>query len=659
MHILLKSLLLTVVITPVAAAEETSTPLGKLIERQVIDPELPLKEVQVFTEQRVPRVKPIAADTQRSRQERQAEWSQYTKQLRQKTLDQVVFRGQAAAWRKLPTRVEWLERIDHEDYVIRKLRYEVIPGMWAPGLLYEPKQIESKTPVVLNVNGHDRAHGKAAVYKQTRCINQAKRGMIALNLEWLGMGQLNTAGFNHYRMNQLDLCGTSGIAPFYLAMSRGLDILLDHPQADPERVAVAGLSGGGWQTIFISGLDPRVTLANPVAGYSSFRTRARFLSDLGDSEQTPSDLATVVDYTHLTAMRAPNPTLLTNNAEDNCCFRAEHALPPLIEAAAPVYRLFGRPDALTSHVNHDPGNHNFEQDNRQQLYAVIGRHFFPDQKGYSAVEINCDSEIHSDDELRVDLPADNADFHNVAQTLVAGLKANRKPSRSAEQLAQTLTDTIKVHSWHTHAILENVATADETTALYWWLRIGGHWTVPCVELRTNREEPTETVLMIADGGRQTLQKEVQTQLDQGRRVLLVDLFYFGESHISQRDFLFALLVAAVGERPLGVQVSQLNSIAEWAHTTYGSPVRVESHGPRTSTIALAAGVLKPETISALDLHDALTSLAEVIDYDWTVQQKPELFCFGLLKQLDLPQLEQALKPDSVSVHSRYTPDDSE
>ena len=129
--------------------------------------------------------------------------------------------------------------------------------------------------------------------------------MLALNLEWIGMGQLHTDGFGHYRMNQIDLCGTSGIATHYLAMKRGIDILLSHKHADAKRVAVTGLSGGGWQTIFISALDTRVTLSNPVAGYSSFRTRARHFSDLGDSEQTPVDLGITADYAQLTAMRAP------------------------------------------------------------------------------------------------------------------------------------------------------------------------------------------------------------------------------------------------------------------------------------------------------------------------------------------------------------------
>ena len=132
------------------------------------------------------------------------------------------------------------------------------------------RYLTGKVPVILNVNGHTPL-GKQYPPKQIRCINQAKRGMLALNVEWVGMGQLMGPGFDHARMNQLDLCGTSGLAPFYLDMKRGLDVLLSLDHADPNRVAVTGLSGGGWQTIFISSLDTRVTLANPVAGYSSYQ----------------------------------------------------------------------------------------------------------------------------------------------------------------------------------------------------------------------------------------------------------------------------------------------------------------------------------------------------------------------------------------------------
>ena len=211
-----------------------------------------------------------------------AEWEKLADKIRQDVLDHVVFRGEAAQWRTAKTKDEWQETIEGgPGYKIKKLRYEVLPGLWIPALLYEPANLQGKVPVSLAVNGHDPM-GKAVDYKQMRCINMAKRGMLVLNVEWFHMGQLRTAGFDHYAMNQLDLCGTSGLAPFYLAMTRGIDILLSLPHADPQRVAVSGLSGGGWQTIFVSSLDTRVKLCNPVAGYSSFLTRNNFTTDLGD-----------------------------------------------------------------------------------------------------------------------------------------------------------------------------------------------------------------------------------------------------------------------------------------------------------------------------------------------------------------------------------------
>src|SRR3954468_2179747 len=230
-----------------------SPDIEKLLAHSIIDSNLPLQEVQAFTESRVP-LMPVAASA--------AEWTRIADRLREDTLDKVVFRGEAAKWRKLKTKVVWLDTIaGGPEYRIRKLRYEAVPGMWIPALLYEPISLSGKVPVAMHVNGHEGV-GKSVPYKQIRCINLAKRGMIVLNLEWIGMGQLRGTNYDHYRMNQLDLCGTSGVAPFYLAMKRGLDILLEHKNADPERVEVSGLSGGGWQTIFISSLDTRVKLSN-------------------------------------------------------------------------------------------------------------------------------------------------------------------------------------------------------------------------------------------------------------------------------------------------------------------------------------------------------------------------------------------------------------
>jgi len=527
------------------------------------------------------------------------------------------------------------------------VRYEALPGLWIPAILYLPEKISGPTPVHLAVNGHDPL-GKAAPYKQIRCINLAQRGVISLNVEWFAMGQLRTDGFQHYRMNQLDLCGTSGIAPFYLAMKRGLDLLLALEHADASRVAVSGLSGGGWQTIFISSLDERVTLADPVAGYSSFRTRARFLSDLGDSEQTPCDLATVADYTHLTAMRAPRPTLLTFNAKDNCCFAADHALQPLLDAAQPVFAACGVPERLRAHVNHDPGTHNFERDNREALYRMIGDFFFPGDTSFKRAESPCENEVKTAGELRVELPADNLDFHQMALSLAGKLPRDPQlAGRNPKSARQKLRAIVRPREY---AVTANVAGPEEQDGVkvkFLKLQLGQDWTVPLVELTPG--EPKGTVLLIADGGRRSVAAEAGQSLAAGQRVLVADLFYFGESKIAQRDFLFALLVAAVGERPLGLQAGQLLSLARWATVNYhAGPVTVMAVGPRTSLIALVAGALEEKTIGALELRNPLPSLKDVIEKNGSVDKTPELFCFGLLEAFDIPQLETLFAPRVIT-----------
>ena len=396
--------------------------LSALLAHAVLDEGQSLAEVQKFCDRR------IAAMPKNLTW---SAWQHEAERIQRTVLDNVVFRGVPPAWRDASRRIEWLDTIPGgPGYRIKKLRYEALPGLWIPALLYEPEKLEGRVPVVLNVNGHD-SKGKQAPYKQIRCINLAKRGMLALNVEWLGMGQLQGDGFSHDRMNQLDLCGTSGLAVFYLAMERALDLLVDHPHADVERVAMAGLSGGGWQTILFSSLDRRVTLANPVAGYSSFKTRVQYFSDLGDSEQTPTDLAMLADYTHLTAMRAPRPTLLTYNAKDECCFAAAHALPPLLDAATPIFELAGAGERLRSHVNDDPGTHNFERENREQFYKMIGDHFYAGDASYDAKEIESESEVKSAEELNVPLPEDNLDFHKLAVQLMAELPAHKRQQSSS------------------------------------------------------------------------------------------------------------------------------------------------------------------------------------------------------------------------------------
>ena len=642
---------------PLASAAEPD--IAAHLARPVVGVRQPVHEVVTFAEERVPRMPALkSAD----------EWQKFADRTRKDVLDKVVLRGAARDWQAAELKTEYLETIPGgPGYKIKKLRYEAVPGFFVPALLYEPDGLTGKVPVVLNVNGHDST-GKAAEYKQMRCINQAKRGMLALNVEWIGMGQLRGPGFGHASLNQLDLCGTSGVAVHFLAQTRGLDVLLAHPHADSKRVAVTGLSGGAWQTIFVSSLDTRVTLTNPVAGYSSFLTRARHPKDLGDSEQTPCDLATVADYAHLTAMMAPRPTLLTFNAADNCCFEAGYAMPPLLRAAEPAFRAYGKPASLRSHVNHDPGTHNYQRDNREAHYRVLGDFFYPGDTDYSADEIPSDNELRARADLDVPLPADNQSFNSLAKAIAEELPRDGAIP-SGEKAFETwrdgkrekLREVVRVRE---HDITADPAGADvdgDLTVAYWRLRVGESWTVPAVEL--SRGEPTKSAVLLADGGREAATAEAERLLADGYRVLAIDPLFFGEADpvwpagekrepTFGNSWLYALLVGAVGERPLGIQASQVVAAANWIKADRGGhPVTIVAIGPRTGLIGLVATAVADKSIAGVTLTDPPASLKQAITEDRPYSKTPEVFCLGLLEIVDVRQLAGMIAPRSVELRS--------
>jgi hypothetical protein len=72
-----------------------------------------------------------------------------------------------------------------------------------------------------------------------------------------------------------------------------------------------------------------------------------------------------------------------------------------------------------------------------------------------------------------------------------------------------------------------------------------------------------------------------------------------------------------------------------------------SVGPRSSLFSLVAAALEPDAIAGLDAHNAMSSLKEVIGQDLSVDKFPELFCFGLLEEFDIPQLTALVRPRPI------------
>jgi hypothetical protein len=208
-----------------------------------------------------------------------------------------------------------------------------------------------------------------------------------------------------------------------------------------------------------------------------------------------------------------------------------------------------------------------------------------------------------------------------------------------------LGQAVHAHHWDLAEMPVDAEKVGPWSETGYWLRIGGTWTVPAVELAP--PTPRGTVVVLGDGGRVKAADEVKELLKSGQRVLAVDLFYFGESKIRLHDDLFAIALSSVGERPLGVESSQLAAVARWIHKRDGAAPRIVAVGSRSSLIAMVAAALEPTAIAALDLKHPLGSLKEVIEQDLPFERAPELFCFGLLERFDVPQLSALVAPRPI------------
>lgn len=616
---------------PLLLSAQTPEDVAKWLSKPLLDPRQAQVEAQVYTASRIPPLPQFSSAP---------EWERFAGQLRKDVLDRVILRGEARRWRSADRKVEWLDVIEASGYRVRKFRYEAVPGLWIPALLYEPARLSGKVPVVMNVNGHERA-GMSTGYIQERCINLARRGMLAFNMEFLGRGQFDVPELNHYAMPQIDLTGTAGLATFYLSLEKSLDIALSHANADPARVAVTGLSGGGWQTTILSGLDTRVKLSVPVAGHSSFVTRAQWPElDMGDSEQTPTDLATVVDYLHLSAMMAPKPLMFINNEKDSCCFRADYAMGPLVQHMRPLYAMYGAQDKLRYYINHSNG-HNYDHTSREELYRFLRDQFYGGRTDFPVDEIPVANEVRTAEQLRVELPNPNATFRTLAMDLAKSLP------RSGAQTRDDLIRIVKLMKYTTEAKSLGSEQSGGATVNYWRIRMSHTWNLPVTEITPAGAR--ETVIVLADEGRSKSANEIRAIVAQGKRVLAVDVMGFGESHMGKRDFLFQMQIASFGERPLGAKAGEVLAIAEWARQRFGQAPSVETFGRRSSLIGLVATASDEKAISGVSLHGSFKSLKQIMEENLTVDKAPELFCFGLLEAFDIPQIARLVAPRAAKL----------
>jgi hypothetical protein len=591
-----------------------------------------------------------------------AQWRTEEQRLRRYILDEIAYHGWPHEWIDSAPRFEEVGVIETDHgYRIHKLRYEIVPGFMSTALLYEPEKIAGRAPGILNVTGHE-PEAIAVEYEQKRCINFAKRGIIALNLGWMGFGELSQPENAHDYGAHLSLVGSNALGLFYLAMRRGLDYLAALPEVDSTRLGVTGLSGGGWQTVLLSALDERVAVSVEVAGVGSRESNLTQPLDTDEIEENAPDLTQGEDYPEFIAMRAPHPTLLIHNAVDSCCFRASLVKPYLYDQVKPFFQMFGASAALAWHENFDPGTHNYQLDNRIQAYRFFTEHF---HLPVAENEIFSDDEIRTPQELAIGVPADNLTILGLARKLLSQIKRGPIPAEGAQRSSWIASEQGKLKSVIRYTPVSALRVLRTSNGLGTGLDgrgvsfqflsyrfdLSNGLSATGIWFKENAApQNVPLTIVLNDKGYKAAGEAVSEHVDHGEQVLALDLLFNGATVPESPDPSdWEMLVDSSGERPLGLEVAQLITTANWLRSTSRSQVQVETDGIRSQVVALTAAAIEPGAFSRIVSRNAMKSLAYLVDTPVPYRSAPELFCLDLYKDFDLDSLGALAAPVKVTV----------
>lgn len=143
----------------------------------------------------------------------------------------------------------------------------VLPGVHAEGIYIVPKSLKTneKAPLVVSMHGGGGSpevalfRGGANYHDMVR--GGVKRGYVVFAPQHLFSAEGYPKDVRHRTDERLRLVGTSLTAVEIAKITRSLDVLLRRPEVDSARVAMVGLSYGGYYALVTPAVEPRIKVA--------------------------------------------------------------------------------------------------------------------------------------------------------------------------------------------------------------------------------------------------------------------------------------------------------------------------------------------------------------------------------------------------------------
>jgi dienelactone hydrolase len=213
--------------------------------------------------------------------------------------------------------------VEHPEFIVKKLHFQSMPGLYVTANLYVPKEIDGPLPGVLYVTGHaNRTKDGVSLGSKTAYQRHpawyARHGYVCLIIDTVQLGEIEGVHHGMYRMNRW-WWWNRGYTPLGVEVwnsMRALDYLTSRPEVDTGMLAVTGRSGGGIYSWMLAALDDRITTAVPTAGITDLRNYI-----LDGRVANHCDCMFMIntyrwDFPMVAALAAPRPMLLANGDHD-------------------------------------------------------------------------------------------------------------------------------------------------------------------------------------------------------------------------------------------------------------------------------------------------------------------------------------------------------
>jgi len=219
---------------------------------------------------------------------------------------------------RTPLHINITGKLDRPEYTIEKIAFESLPKFYVTGNLYVPKTRKGPAPAVIYVCGHAESPYGAKTQYQRHGISLAKNGYVAFMLDPIQIAEIYAPHHGVHSEEMYDWYArgyTPAGVETWNAM-RAIDYLETRPEVDRNRIGMTGRSGGAAMSWFTAAVDPRIKVAAPIMGISTYAANLP-----ANTQALHCDCMFPInsyqhDMMHQAALIAPRPLLFGEGKQD-------------------------------------------------------------------------------------------------------------------------------------------------------------------------------------------------------------------------------------------------------------------------------------------------------------------------------------------------------